>query len=743
MMGATPVGPDGFEFRVHGMDCVDEVTPLRRELTLLVGDPERLRFDVLSGKLTVLGGEPRVTIPELLAAIDRVGLRAEVWSQDPVERDSGPVRRRRIRAVLTSFSGLSAAAGFILHASLAGGVGHALGTEGTGLGSAVPASARACYALAILTGLGAVLPKAVVALRRLRPDINSLMVIAVSGAVFIGEWFEGATVAFLFSLSLALEAWSIGRARRAVESLVGLTPDTAHLVRPEGSTEEVRAESVPVSARIRVKPGERFPLDGVVIAGSGAVNQAPITGESAPVEKNAGDPVFAGAINGDALLEVRTTRVSGDTTLARITRLVGEAQSRRSASERWVDRFARIYTPAVLGAAVVALVLPPILFARDWSASVYDALVLLVIACPCALVISTPVSIVAGLTAAARHGILVKGGEHLERAARLDAVAFDKTGTLTDGKPVVVEVLPLDGHSADEVLTWAAGLEVSSDHPLASAILARAAEDGLAVVAVEGMRILQGKGVTGRVDGREVWLGSHRHLEERGGETPEIHDRLESLAVGGRSVVVVGDGTHVCGFIAVADRVRENAAESLRSLRASGVRRLVMLSGDNAATGHAIGELAGIDEVRAELLPEQKVSVIEELLARFEVVGMVGDGVNDAPALARASLGIAMGRGGSDVAIESADIVLMGDDLARLPWLVAHARRTLGIVRQNIAFSIAVKSLFAVLTVVGTARMWVAIAADMGASLLVVANGLRLLAGRGSPSGHARARATT
>ncbi len=742
-MGATPVGDDPLEIRVHGMDCAEEVTPLRRELAPLVDDEDRLRFDVLNGKLTVMGGEPRVTMPQLLAAIERTGLRAEVWARTPDRRSASPFWRRRARAVLTAISGLAAVAGFLIHASSAGSAADALGSEGTGQGAEVPAAARVSYAFAILMGLGAVLPKAVIAVRRLRPDINFLMVIAVSGAVIIGEWFEGATVAFLFSLSLALEAWSIGRARRAVESLLELTPQTAHVVRGEGMTEEVRAEAVPVSARIRVKPGERFPLDGVVTAGSGAVNQAPITGESAPVEKNVADPVFAGTINGDASFEVRTTRVASDTTLARITRLVGEAQSRRSASERWVDRFARLYTPAILGLAVVALFVPPVLFARDWTSSLYDALVLLVIACPCALVISTPVSIVAGLAAAARHGILVKGGEHLECAARLDAIAFDKTGTLTEGKPVVVEVVPLDGHSKAELLTRAASLEVSSDHPLARAILARAAEDGVAVVAVEGMRMIQGKGAMGRVDGRELWLGSHRYLEERGEETPELHARLESLAVGGRSVVVVGDGTHVCGLIAVADRVRENAAESLRSLRAAGVERLVMLSGDNAATARAIGDLAAIDEVRAELLPEEKVSVIEELLTRFDAVGMVGDGVNDAPALARASLGIAMGRGGSDVAIESADVVLMTDDLAKLPWLVAHARRTLRVVRQNIAFSIGVKAMFAVLTVVGTARMWVAIAADMGASLLVVANGLRLLAARGTPSERREPRSTT
>jgi len=718
---------DVLEIRVHGMDCAEEVAPLRRELAPLVGGEERLRFDLLTGKLSIADGEPPARVEAVLAAIERTGLRGEIWSSERLSTDAGLVWRRRSRSVLTAVSGLSAAAGFAVHATLAGGASSALGSEGSVTAATVPMAARFCYALAILAGLATALPKAWIALRRMRPDIHFLMVIAVTGAVGIGEWFEAATVAFLFSVSLALETWSLSRARRAVQSLLDLTPETAHLVRDDGTSEEVSCAAVPVGARIRVKPGERLPLDGVVTAGSGAVNQAPITGESAPVEKGPEDPVFAGTINGDAAFEIRTTKLAGDTTLARITRLVEEAQSRRSEAERWVDRFARVYTPVVLGLALLALVVPPTLLGRGWEASSYHALVLLVIACPCALVISTPVSIVAGLAAAARHGILVKGGGHLERAARLDAIAFDKTGTLTEGRPTVVEVVPLDGHSEAELLTRAASLELQSEHPLAKAILARAAAQGLAVRPADGLRILAGRGATARIDGVELWLGSHRYLEERGEETPDVHRRLDALAVGGRSVVVVGDATHVCGLIAIADRVRPNAAETLRALRAAGIRRMIMLSGDNAATARAIGDLAGVDEVRAELLPDEKVSAVEELIARYGSVGMVGDGVNDAPALARSSLGIAMGRGGSDVAIESADVVLMSDDLAKLPWLVAHARRTLRILRQNIAFSILVKVVFAALTVLGTARMWAAIAADMGASLAVIANGLRLL----------------
>jgi Cd2+/Zn2+-exporting ATPase len=437
--------------------------------------------------------------------------------------------------------------------------------------------------------------------------------------------------------------------------------------------------------------------------------------------------VFAGTINGDGALEVVSTKPASDTTLARIIRMVSEAQSRRSPSERWVEKFARIYTPAVLALAVVVLVVPPVIAGASWSEWLYRALVLLVISCPCALVISTPVSIVAALTASARQGVLVKGGVYMEAPARLRAVAFDKTGTLTQGRPQVLALVPLNGHTEEELLSRAAALESHSDHPLARAIVNHANERNVAISRVEEFQIFKGKGATARLDGREFWLGSHRYLEERGQETPEVHTRAAELSRSGHSVVAVGNAEHVCGLIALGDAVRPEAKSTIDRLRHAGVERIVMLTGDNRDTAAAIAQETGVDEFYAELLPEDKVRIVEKLVADLERVAMVGDGVNDAPAMARASIGIAMGAAGSDAAIEAADIALMSDDLSKLPWLIRHSRRTLRIIKENITVSIAVKVLFVVLTFAGYASLWAAIAADMGVSLLVIFNALRLL----------------
>ena len=490
------------------------------------------------------------------------------------------------------------------------------------------------------------------------------------------------------------------------------------------------AGEVEVGARFVVRPGERLPLDGRVAGGSSEVNQAPITGESTPVPKQAGDEVFAGTINGDGALEVESTKRAEDTTLAHIIRMVEEAQSRKAPSEQWVERFARLYTPVVMGLALAVLLLPPLVFGAAWADWIYRALVLLVIACPCALVISTPVSIVAALTAAARNGVLVKGGLFIESPSRLRAVALDKTGTLTLGRPAVVEVIPLAGHDERELIERVGSLESRSEHPLARAILAYAKDRGIDVRPAEDFQILQGKGAMGRIEGREYWLGSHRYLEERGQETPEIHQRLESMSQAGRTAVVVGTGDHVCGLIAVADAVREESRGAVQALREAGIETVVMLTGDNRGTAEAIGKETGIDEVRAELLPAEKVAAIDQLVERYGQVAMIGDGVNDAPAMARATLSVAMGAAGSDAAIETADVALMSDDLSKLPWLIGHSRRTLRVIRQNIGFSLAVKAVFVLLTFAGYSSLWAAIAADMGASLLVVFNGLRLL-GRG------------
>ena len=716
------------EFRIQGMDCAEEIAVLKRELAPLVGGEERLAFDLLKAKVTLeLPADARLSADQVVAAIARTGMKAQPWNEGPAESSRW---QRHARTVLTVVSGLSLVAGFGAHALLYGSVAAAIGREGLGGGDAVPWAARVLYLVAISAGSWFVLPKAWLALRRLRPDMNLLMSVAVVGALVIGEWFEAATVAFLFGLSLALEAWSVGRARRAVEALLELAPDLARVRSAQGQETEVHAGEVEIGSIVVVKPGERIPLDGRVVTGRSGVNQAPITGESALVAKEVGSEVFAGTINGDGALEIETTKRAEDTTLAHVIRMVDEAQSRRAPAEQWVERFARYYTPAVMALALLVAVVPP-LFGQSWEPWIYRALVLLVIACPCALVISTPVSIVAGLAAAARQGVLIKGGLYLEIPSRLRAVAIDKTGTLTHGRPVVVEVVPLDDHDELGLLGTAAALEARSEHPLARAILDHAERRGVQVKPAEDFRILQGRGAEGRVDGQDHWLGSHRLLEERGQETPELHERLEDMAQRARTAIVVGRGDHVCGLIAVADEVRQTAAAAVKELKAAGVEAVVMLTGDNRGTAEAVAKVTGVDEVRAELLPAEKVDAIDELLTRFGTVAMVGDGVNDAPALARATVGVAMGVMGSDAAIETADVALMSDELGTLAWLLHHSRRTMKIIRQNISLSLAIKAVFVVLTFAGLASMWAAIAADMGASLVVIANGLRLLRPRG------------
>ena len=713
-------------FRVAGMDCAEEIATLRREVGPVVGGEAKLGFDLLRGRMTVAADEKSVPDWAIVTAARRAGLAAEPWRAEGDDGSNDRLRRRRL--ISTVVSGSATGAGFLLHAALAGGLGAALGREGMGGGHAVPLAARLVYAVAVLAGLVTVAPKAWLALRQFRPDMNLLMTIAVCGAIVIGEWFEAATVAFLFAFSLALEAWSVGRARRAIAKLLDLAPPTALLVTPEGER-EVHPSEIPVGSRVAIRPGERVPLDGRVRTGRSTLNQAPITGESRPVEKQPGDEVFAGTINGAGALEVETTAAAEATMLAKILRLVEEAQTRRSPSERWVDRFAAIYTPFVFVTALLVALLPPLLAGASWGDWGYRALVLLVIGCPCALVVSTPVAVVAGLAAAARHGVLVKGGAFLEAPASIRAFAFDKTGTLTHGRPRVLEVVPLSGHDERELLERLVALEARSEHPLAAAIRDYAAEKGVSAPPAEDFQAFEGKGAAGTVDGRIFWVGSHRYLEERGQETPDVHERLEAMSLAGQTAVVVGNETHVCGLVAVADGVRSNALETLRELQRLGIETTVMLTGDNRGTAEAIGRETGVSEIRAELLPDEKVAAIQELVKRYQRVAMVGDGINDAPALASASLGIAMGGAGSDAAIETADVALLSDDLSRLPWLIRHSRQTLRVIRQNITFSLSVKAIFVALTFLGAASLWAAIAADMGAALLVVANSLRLLRG--------------
>jgi Cd2+/Zn2+-exporting ATPase len=719
--------PQLLSFRIAGMDCAEEVALLKRELGPMVGGEDRLSFDILQARLDVLPAAAQVSEGTVMEAVARTGMRAEVWQDRP--QPSVGFWRRHAGGLLTALCGVLGCMGFLFHAWLGGGIAAALGSEGTRLGGNIPLPAAMFYLAGIAAGIRHVAPKAWRAAVGLRPDMNLLMTIAILGAVAIGEWFEAATVAFLYSLSLVLETWSVGRARRAIASLMDLTPPMARLRRPDGGAVEVPAEEVAIGSVVVVRPGEKVPLDGRVVQGASDVNQAPVTGESLPIHKSPSADVFAGSINGDGVLEIECTKPARDSTLAHIIRMVGQAQSRRAPSEKWVERFARVYTPTVMVLAAGVLLLPPLVWGGPWLDWLYRALVLLVIACPCALVISTPISVVAALAAAARNGVLIKGGVFIEAPAALKAIALDKTGTLTAGEPTVVDVVPMSGHNERELLERAVALESHSNHPLARAIVAAAETNDFDIPSVADYEIVQGKGASGRIGGTRYWLGSHRYLEERGQETPEVHDRLEAMQRAGRTVVVIGNDSHVCGLIALADSLRPEAIESLGRLRGEGIEHLVMLTGDNRGTAEAIAHEAGMDEVHAELLPADKVQVVESLVAKYGHVAMIGDGINDAPALARASVGIAMGAAGSDAAIETADIALMSDDLAKLPWLIAHSRRTVAVIRQNITFALAVKVVFVILTLIGTASLWAAIAADMGASLLVIFNGLRLLRG--------------
>ncbi len=712
-------------FHIRGLDCAEEVAVLKRAVGPLVGGEGNLSFDPLQGKMTVLEAAPELSPGVLEEAVARTGMTAKPWSEGGVAQAAldQSLWERHGRAFLCALSGVL----------LAGAVGvqwiHAgsLVAAFTSTQASVPPLARLLYVAAIVAGAWFIIPKAVYSARSMRPDMNLLMVVAVIGAVGIGEWFEAATVSFLFALALLLERWSVGRARRAIGSLLELSPETARVVDPETDrTTTVPIEDVPVGATVRVRAGDKIPLDGEVVRGVTAIDQSAITGESIPVAKQEGDEVFAATVNGSGTVDIRVTKVASETTLAKIIRLVEEAQARRSPSEQWVERFARYYTPIMMALAIGVAVLPP-LFVGGWGLWFYRALVLLVIACPCALVISTPVSVVAGLASAARAGVLVKGGSYLEAAARLRAIAFDKTGTLTLGEPRVQRIVPFEGHTREELLASAAALEAESNHPLAQAVLAAADADGVRIEPARGLTMIPGKGAEGDIGGRRFWIGSHRFMEEKGAETPEYHQLAEEMEDAGHSLVALGDDSHICGLIGVADEVRPDAAEALAELRAMGIGDLVMLTGDNERTAAAVAGLLGVSDFAAELLPQDKVEAVSRLRQRVGSVAMVGDGVNDAPALAAASLGIAMGAAGSDAAIETADIALMSDDLNRLPWLIRHARRTLRIIRQNIFFALAVKAAFIVLAALGLATLWMAIAADMGASLLVIANALRLL----------------
>ncbi len=584
------------------------------------------------------------------------------------------------------------------------------------------------FAAAMLLGGYATLRQGLRALSRLQFDMNGMMTGAVIGAALLGEWEEGAVVAFLYAVSNWLEASTMDRARRSIRALMDLAPKEAR-VRRNGAEMVLPVEAVRVGDRLLVRPGEKLAMDGILRAGTSAVNQAPITGESMPVDKGPGDPAYAGSVNGHGALEIEVTRLAEDTTLARIIHLVEEAQAHRAPSQRFVDRFARIYTPVVFGLALGMMLVPAVVWQQPWTPWIYRGLALLIVSCPCALVVSTPVTIVSAIATAARQGILIKGGAYLEELGRLRAIAFDKTGTLTRGMPEVTDVIPLDGGSSENFLALAAAVEIHSEHPLARAVVRAAEAQGLPIPPSEGFTAIPGKGGRARVQGRTVFAGSPRLFAEVAGGSWD-GAAVEKLEAQGKTVILVGTAQATWGILALADPLRPESRQAIADLRSAGLQHVALLTGDNRAVAHSIARSVGADTVEAEVLPDQKRGAILRLRSRYGSLAMVGDGVNDAPALAASSVGIAMGVVGSDVALETADVALMADDLSKLPFLVRLGRRAARVIRQNIAFALAIKALAIAAVFPNWLTLWLAVLGDMGASVLVTLNGMRLLADR-------------
>ncbi|MBK8006434.1 MAG: heavy metal translocating P-type ATPase [Gemmatimonadetes bacterium] len=696
-------------FRVGGIDCPSCAAGISRAVGQLPG-VEAVAVDVLKGEVRVTVAQGGATRAALAQAITEAGHPVRADRPGATEaRPRGPLRAAMLSGVLL-------------------GVGVGLGWLGQPEVLQVPVLAGA-----MIAGGWYVVPRGLKALRNRSPDMHALMTIAAAGAAVIGEWGEGASAMFLFAVALLLEQWAVGRARKAIGALMELAPAEALVIRL-GGDQRVAVEAVKVGERIRVRPGERVALDGTITAGRSALNEAPITGEAIPADKGPGDAVYAGSINGHGALEVRTTRPASDTTLARILHAVEDAQASRAPVQALVDRFARVYTPLVVGLAVLVVLVPPVLGLGGFETWLYRGLTLLVIACPCALVISTPVTLVSALTGAARAGVLLKGGAQLEALARVTAIAFDKTGTLTEGRPELTDVIAVNHLGEDEVLRLAASVERHSEHPVARAITRAAERRQVALAGAEEFAALPGWGARATVADRRLIVGNRRLCDEVGACRDDVHALLDRLEQEGKTAILVADGREPLGVVAVADALRPTAAAAVAALRAAGIRRLVMLTGDGRTAADRVAQAVGVAEVRARLLPEEKLAAVRALQQEGEVVAVVGDGVNDAPALAAATVGIAMGAAGTHAALETADVALMGDDLTLLAPTIVRARRTLAIIRQNMALALGLKAVFLVLALLGQATLWMAVAADMGASLLVIANGLRALPAAGRPA---------
>ncbi len=693
-------------FTIHDLCCATEEQKIRKRLEAQPGI-RKLEFNFISHRLKVQHTCDEEAIVRLLKEIGLPGINEEAAAQP----DAKPHQRLLIS------TGLSATL------FLAGLLAQVL--------SLPEPVAKVLFIGSMIAGGWHIAFKAWKAVKLISLDMNFLMTIASIGAIAIGQYAEGAAVIFLFSVSLLLESMSLDRTRRAIHSLMSISPPSATVIR-HGKETTVPVEEIEIGETLVIRPGERIALDAEVLAGHSTVDEAPITGESIPALKRKGDRVYAGSFNQRGALELRVLKRANDSTIARIMHLVEEAQSKKAPSQTFIDRFASYYSPSVFVLAIGVAVVPPLFFSASFDEWLYRSLVLLVMACPCALVISTPVTLVSALTNAARHGILMKGGKHLEALAGVRAVAFDKTGTLTEAQLTVADIVPLNTLSEMEILRITAAAELKSEHHLADALLRKAEEEGISLseVLTEDFSSITGKGIRTKVDGKTYIVGNHQLVEEMGICSPAVEKILFDLEKQGNTVVILSDERQVLGVIAIADRIRSESGSTVKSLHQLGVQRVVLLTGDNRGTASAVAEELQVDELKAELLPEDKLAVVKELKARYGSVAMVGDGINDAPALAAADVGIAMGGIGSDTALETADVALMSDNIAKVPYGILLGKRTLRIIKQNISLALLTKGVFITLGIFGLSSLWLAILADDGAALLVILNGLRLLRNR-------------
>lgn len=695
-------------FRISGMDCADCAQKLEKRVNAIPGTKD-VRVNYGAAKMTL---EYDGDSANILRVVKQAGYSAMEHKEGAFYHSAEKsFWRGNVKALTT----LVSAVVFLIAFSL----------SFSGLLSEF--ILNVIYAVVIIIGGQRIAKSGFSGLKSRTIGIDFLMTIAVLGAAAIGQWEEGGAVVVLFSLGETLEAYAMERTRRSIRSLMDLTPQEAS-VRRDGAEMRLAVEDIRLSDILIVKPGEKLAMDGIVWKGHSAVNQAPITGESVPVEKSPGDEVFAGTINQQGMMEIKVTKLAKDNTISRIIEMVEEAQAQKAPSQKYVDVFARYYTPAVIAIAVGLAVFPPLFFAQPFDSWLYRALTMLVVSCPCALVISTPVSIVSAIGNAARHGVLIKGGAYLELLGSLSAIAIDKTGTLTKGVPEVTDVIPLAELSQEEMMSVAAAIENRSEHPLAQAIVRYARKQGIVWPECDEFRTHIGQGASATVRGERFYIGSPKFFLA----LPQVdlsywRERIASMQHEGKTVMLLGTDQKMVGLIGVADQVREFARETVEELKNIGIKAVYMLTGDNQGSASAIARQAGNIAFKADLLPEDKVQAVRELIRQHGEVAMVGDGINDAPSLATAAVGIAMGAAGSDTALETADIALMTDDLTKIPYAIRLSRRALTVIKQNIAFSLLVKAVFLALVLPGWTTLWMAVLADTGASLLVILNGMRLL----------------